>query len=301
MAIGTLAPGQIEAIARERGEPSRAWRKLVRNPVTLVGVAILALVVGAAVAAPWVAPHDPAKQTLIRRFTPPMWLPGGNPAYPLGTDQVGRDILSRIIHGARISLLVGISAVVVSLLVGVTLGLLSGFIGGRIDTVIMTVVDITLSFPQLLLALAFVAALGPSLLTIIVVLGLTGWERYARVIRAEVLALREKEFIEAGRALGVSATRMLLVHVLPNTVSSIIVMSTLQVAQAILQEAALSFLGVGSGRAYPTWGQMIALGRDFVSVAWWLATFPGLAILLTVLAINLVGDRLRDALDPRSV
>jgi len=301
MAIGTLAPGQIEAIGRGRAEPSRAWRKLFRNPVTLVGVAILALVVGAAVAAPWVAPHDPAKQTLIRRFTPPMWLPGGNPAYPLGTDQVGRDILSRIIHGARISLLVGISAVVVSLLVGVTLGLSSGFIGGRVDTVIMTIVDITLSFPQLLLALAFVAALGPSLLTIIVVLGLTGWERYARVIRAEVLALREKEFIEAGRALGVSATRMLLVHVLPNTVSSIIVMSTLQVAQAILQEAALSFLGVGSGRAYPTWGQMIALGRDFVSVAWWLATFPGLAILLTVLAINLVGDRLRDALDPRSL
>jgi|SRR5262245_51873152 len=301
MAIGTLAPGQIEAIGRGRAEPSRAWRKLVRNPVTLVGVAILALVVGAAVAAPWVAPHDPAKQTLIRRFTPPMWLPGGNPAYPLGTDQVGRDILSRIIHGARISLLVGISAVVVSLLVGVTLGLSSGFIGGRVDTVIMTIVDITLSFPQLLLALAFVAALGPSLLTIIVVLGLTGWERYARVIRAEVLALREKEFIEAGRALGVGATRMLLVHVLPNTVSSIIVMSTLQVAQAILQEAALSFLGVGSGRAYPTWGQMIALGRDFVSVAWWLATFPGLAILLTVLAINLVGDRLRDALDPRSL
>ena len=221
-----------------------------------------------------------------------MWEAGGNPAYPLGTDQVGRDILSRIIHGARISLLVGISAVAVSLVVGVLLGLLSGFIGGRVDTAIMTVVDITLSFPQLLLALAFVAALGPSLVTIIVVLGLTGWERYARVIRAEVLAMREKDFIEAARAMGVSAPRMLFKHVLPNTVSSIIVMSTLQVAQAILQEAALSFLGVGSGRAYPTWGQMIALGRDFVSVAWWLPTFRGLAILLTVLAINLVGDRL---------
>jgi len=230
-----------------------------------------------------------------------VWQQGGNAAYPLGTDQVGRDILSRMIHGARISLVVGVSAVVVSLTVGVLLGLSSGFIGGTVDTVLMTVVDIQLSFPQLLLALAFVAALGPSVLTIIVVLGLTGWERYARVIRAEVLALREKDFIEAARAIGVSAPRMLLVHVLPNTFSSIIVMSTLQVAQAILQEAALSFLGVGSGRAYPTWGQMIALGRDFVSVAWWPATFPGLAILLTVLAINLVGDRLRDALDPRSV
>jgi peptide/nickel transport system permease protein len=246
-----------------------------------------------------VAPHDPARQSLLRRFTPPLWEKGGNATYPLGTDQVGRDILSRLIHGARISLLVGVAAVVVSLAVGVSLGLLSGFVGGKVDTVIMTLVDITLSFPQILLALAFVAALGPSLITIIVVLGLTGWERYARVVRAEVLVLREKDFVEAARAMGAGTMRTLLRHVLPNTFSSIIVLSTLQVAQAILQEAALSFLGVGSGSAYPTWGQMIALGRDFVSVAWWLPTFPGLAILLTVLAINLVGDRLRDALDPR--
>ncbi|PYO00515.1 MAG: peptide ABC transporter permease [Candidatus Rokuibacteriota bacterium] len=301
MAIRTLTTGEVVAARLEGAERSRAWRKLTRNSVALVGVAMLLVVVGAAIAAPWVAPHDPAKQSLIRRFTPPVWQQGGNAAYPLGTDQVGRDILRRMIHSARISLVVGVSAVVVSLTVGVLLGLSSGFIGGTVDTVLMTVVDIQLSFPQLLLALAFVAALGPSVLTIIVVLGLTGWERYARVIRAEVLALREKDFIEAARAIGVSAPRMLLVHVLPNTFSSIIVMSTLQVAQAILQEAALSFLGVGSGRAYPTWGQMIALGRDFVSVAWWPATFPGLAILLTVLAINLVGDRLRDALDPRSV
>jgi peptide/nickel transport system permease protein len=278
---------------------SRAWRKLARNPAAIAGALILLMVIGAAVAAPYVAPHDPARQSLIRRFTPPLWVQGGNPSYPLGTDQVGRDFLSRIIYGARISLVVGISAVVVSLVVGVALGLLSGFLRGRVDALIMTIVDVTLSFPQLLLALAFVGALGPSLLTIIVVLGLTGWERYTRVVRAEVLALREKDFVEAARALGASSTRMVLRHLLPNTFSSIIVMSTLQVAQAILQEAALSFLGVGTGSAHPTWGQMIALGRDFVSVAWWLATFPGLAILLTVLAINLVGDRLRDALDPR--
>jgi peptide/nickel transport system permease protein len=229
-----------------------------------------------------------------------MWQAGGNAAYPLGTDQVGRDVLSRIVHGARISLLVGVSAVIVSLVVGVTAGLVSGFVGGKVDTAIGTVVDVWLSFPQILLALAFVAALGPSLVTIIVVLGLTGWERYTRVVRAEVLALREKEFIEAARAIGVGRPRIIFRHVLPNTVSSIVVMSTLQVAQAILAEAALSFLGVGSGNAYPTWGQMISLGRDFVTVAWWLATLPGLAILLTVLAINLVGDRLRDALDPRT-
>ena len=301
MSIGTLAPPTVglHLGAARRAEGSRTWRKLARNPAAIAGAVILLVVIGAAVFAPYVAPHDPARQSLVRRFMPPVWAKGGSMAYLLGTDQVGRDILSRIVHGARISLVVGVAAVLVSLAVGVPLGLLSGFLRGRVDTVIMTVVDVTLSFPQLLLALAFVAALGPSLATIIVVLGLTGWERYTRVVRAEVLALREKDFVEAARAMGESPTRLLLGHLLPNTFSSIIVMSTLQVAQAILQEAALSFLGVGSGSAYPTWGQMIALGRDFVSVAWWLPTFPGLAILLTVLAINLVGDRLRDALDPR--
>jgi ABC-type dipeptide/oligopeptide/nickel transport system permease subunit len=279
---------------------SRAWRRFALNPAAIFGSLILALVIGAALAAPWVAPHDPAKQSLLRRFTPPVWQAGGNASYPLGTDQVGRDVLSRIVHGARISLMVGVAAVMVSLVIGVTGGLVSGFVGGKVDTVIGTVVDINLSFPQILLALAFVAALGPSLMTIIVVLGLTGWERYTRVVRSEVLALREKEFIEAARAIGVGRLRIIFRHVLPNTVSSIVVLSTLQVAQAILAEAALSFLGVGSGRAYPTWGQMISLGRDFVTVAWWLPTIPGLAILLTVLAINLVGDRLRDALDPRA-
>ena len=282
------------------GTGSRAWRRFALNPAALVGSLILLVMVSTAVAAPWVAPHDPAKQSLLRRFTPPMWQAGGNAAYPLGTDQVGRDVLSRIIHGARISLLVGVAAVLVSLAVGVSMGLVSGFLGGKVDTVIGTIVDVWLSFPQILLALAFVAALGPSLVTIIVVLGFTGWERYARVVRAEVMALREKEFVEAARAIGVGRLRIIVRHVLPNTVSSIVVMSSLQVAQAILAEAALSFLGVGSGSSHPTWGQMIALGRDFVTVAWWLATLPGIAILLTVLAINLVGDRLRDALDPRT-
>ncbi|MGH7315214.1 MAG: ABC transporter permease [Candidatus Rokuibacteriota bacterium] len=300
MAIGTLAPPMDAAAGlAHAAERSRVWRKFVRNPAAIAGALILLTVIGAAIFAPYVAPHEPTRQSLIRRFIPPVWAEGGKATHLLGTDQVGRDILSRMIHGARVSLIVGISAVVVSLLVGVTFGLLSGFLQGRVDTVIMTVVDVFLSFPQLLLALAFVAALGPSLITIILVLGFTGWERYTRVVRAEVLALREKDFVEAARAIGASPLRTLLRHLLPNTFSSIIVMSTLQVAQAILQEAALSFLGVGTGSAYPTWGGMIALGRDFVSVAWWLPTFPGLAILLTVLAINLVGDRLRDALDPR--
>ena len=294
-----------ERLAYEAGSRastgSRAWRRFAFNPSALLGTLILVIVAGAALAAPWVAPHDPAKQSLLRRFTPPVWQAGGNAHYPLGTDQVGRDVLSRIVHGARVSLLVGVCAVVVSVLVGVTAGLVSGFMGGKVDTVIGTIVDVNLSFPQILLALGFVAALGPSLVTIIVVLGFTGWERYVRVVRGEVLALREKEFVEAARAIGVGRPRIIFRHILPNVVSSIVVLSTLQVAQAILAEAAMSFLGVGSGRAYPTWGQMISLGRDFVTVAWWLPTLPGLAILVTVLAINLVGDRLRDALDPRSV
>src|SRR5207253_2531094 len=202
-----------EALAYETrvGSPtgSRAWRRFAFNPAAIAGSLILAVVIAAALAAPWVAPHDPAKQSLLRRFTPPVWQAGGNAAYPLGTDQVGRDVLSRIVHGARISLLVGVSAVIVSLLVGVTAGLVSGFVGGKVDTAIGTGVDVTLSFPQILLALAFVAGLGPSLVPRLVVLGLTGWERYTRVVRAEGMALREKEFIEAARSIGVGRLRII--------------------------------------------------------------------------------------------
>ena len=181
----------------------------------------------------------------------------------------------------------------------VTLGLLAGFLGGRVDATIMALVDIMLAFPQLILAFALVAVLGPGLGNIILVLGLTGWERYARVVRAEVLALREREFVQAARAIGIATPRLLFRHIMPNTFSSVIVLATLQTAQAILAEAALSFLGLGTGQTYPSWGQMIALGRDYVNVARWLSTFPGIAILLTVLAINLIGDRVRDVLDPR--
>lgn len=277
----------------------RLWRKFTRNPVGIIGAFVLLLVIGSALFANQIAPHEPNKQRLIARFKPPFWMTGGSMIYPLGTDNVGRDVWSRIIHGSRISLAVGISAVGVSMLIGVTLGLLSGFFGGRADATIMAAVDIMLAFPQLILAFAMVAVLGPGLGNIILVLGLTGWERYARVVRAEVLALREREFVQAARALGVPNVKIIFGHILPNTFSSVIVMATLQTAQTILAEAALSFLGLGTGLTYPSWGQMIALGRDFVNVAWWISTFPGFAILLTVLAINLVGDRVRDVLDPR--
>jgi peptide/nickel transport system permease protein len=280
-------------------EGRRLWRKFTRNPIGVIGGIILLTVIIGAVFADYVAPHEPNRQRLIARFKPPFWAEGGSITYPLGTDNVGRDIWSRIIHGSRISLIVGISAVGVSMLIGVTLGLASGFWGGRIDATIMALVDIMLAFPQLILAFAMVAVLGPGIGNIILVLGLTGWERYARVVRAEVLALREREFVQAARAVGVSNLKIVFGHIMPNTFSSVIVMATLQTAQAILAEAALSFLGLGTGRTYPSWGQMISLGRDYISIAWWLSTFPGLAILLTVLAINLVGDRVRDVLDPR--
>ncbi len=280
-------------------EGRRLWRKFLRNPIGLVGGVILLTVLMGAVFAEYVAPHEPNRQRLIARFKPPFWAEGGSLTYPLGTDNVGRDIWSRIIHGSRISLIVGVCAVGVSMLIGVTLGLISGFWGGRIDSIIMALVDIMLAFPQLILAFAMVAVLGPGIGNIILVLGVTGWERYARVVRAEVLALREREFVQAARAVGVTNVKIVFGHIMPNTFSSVIVMATLQTAQAILAEAALSFLGLGTGRTYPSWGQMISMGRDYISIAWWLSTFPGLAILLTVLAINLVGDRIRDVLDPR--
>ena len=271
----------------------------MHHPLGVIGGLILLVVCGSALLADSLAPHEPNKQRLVARFKPPVWAPGGSAMYLLGTDNVGRDILSRIIHGSRISLSVGIAAVGISLLIGVTLGLLSGFLGGRVVAIIMALVDIMLAFPQLILAFAIVAVLGPGIGNIILVLGLTGWERYARVVRAEVLALREREFVQAARAIGVPTPAIIFRHIMPNTFSSIIVMATLQTAQAILAEAALSFLGLGTGQTYPSWGQMISLGRDYINVAWWLSTFPGIAILLTVLAINLLGDRIRDLLDPR--
>ena len=263
------------------------------------GLTVLVCIGGAAVLAPQIAPWDPARQMLLKRLRPPMWEARGLREHPLGTDHLGRDILSRILYGGRISLGVGLSAVTLSCLIGVTLGLLAGFHGGRADAFIMRVVDVFLAIPYILLAMGVVFALGPSLLNVILVMAMTRWVQFARIVRADVLSIREREFVSGARARGNRSTRLLLRHVLPNALTPIIVVSTLELAFMIIYESALSFLGLGVQPPTPTWGWMLSDGRNYVATAWWLATFPGLAIMLTVLAVNLLGDWLRDTLDPR--
>lgn len=263
------------------------------------GLTVLLCMGGAAVFAPQIAPWDPARQMLMKRLRPPMWEARGLREHPLGTDHLGRDILSRILYGGRISLGVGLSAVSLSCLIGVTLGLLAGFHGGRIDAFIMRVVDVFLAIPYILLAMGVVFALGPSLLNVILVMAVTRWVQFARIVRADVLSIREREFVSGARARGSRSLRLLLRHVLPNALTPIIVVATLELAFMIIYESALSFLGLGVQPPTPTWGWMLSDGRNYVATAWWLATFPGLAIMLTVLAVNLLGDWLRDTLDPR--
>ena len=263
------------------------------------GISVLLLMGGAALAAPQIAPWDPGRQMLMKRLRPPAWQERGLREHPLGTDHLGRDILSRILYGGRISLGVGLSAVTLSGLIGITLGLLAGFHGGRTDAFIMRVVDVFLAIPYILLAMGVVFALGPSLLNVILVMAITRWVQFARIVRADVLSIREREFVSGARARGNRSLRLLLRHVLPNALTPIIVVATLELAFMIIYESALSFLGLGVQPPTPTWGWMLADGRNYVATAWWLATFPGLAIMLTVLAVNLLGDWLRDTLDPR--
>ena len=263
------------------------------------GLAVILGMGAAALLAPQIAPWDPTRQMLVKRLRPPMWEARGLRQHPLGTDHLGRDILSRILYGGRISLGVGLSAVTLSCLIGVTLGLLAGFHGGRTDALIMRVVDVFLAIPYILLAMGVVFALGASLVNVILVMAVTRWVQFARVVRADVLSIREREFVSGARARGNRSLRLLLRHVLPNALTPIIVMATLELAFMIIYESALSFLGLGVQPPTPTWGWMLADGRNYIATAWWLATFPGLAIMLTVLAVNLLGDWLRDTLDPR--
>ena len=251
-----------------------------------------------AVSAPLVVPFDPASQDILNRLQPPLQRsPDG--LHVLGTDALGRDMLSRMIMGSRVSLLVGAAAVLVAIALGVPLGLIAGYEGGRVGRFLMGLADIQLAVPFLVLILAVVAVLGPSLLNLIVVLGAAHWVQYARVVRAEALALREREFVQAAQALGAHTLRILFKHILPNVASSIVVISSLLVARMILYEATLSYLGLGVPANIPTWGGMISDGRNYMGNAWWVAAMPGLAIFLTVVSINLVGDHLRDLLNPR--
>jgi len=272
-------------------------RRLFKNPAAVAGMLILLAFVLAALLAPYLAPADPTAQDLAARLKPP-----GAEGHLLGTDRLGRDVLSRLIFGARLSLLVSVSSVLIGLALGLPLGLVSGYAGGRLDDLLMRLGDIQLSLPFIVLVIAVMAALGPSLTNTILVLGVTSWVVYARVVRGSVLSLKEQEFALAARAIGASTPRILVRHLLPSALPPLIVVATLELARIIVAEAALSFLGLsGVPPEIPSWGQMLADGREVLYFGgWWVATFPGLAISLVVLGINLFGDALAEVLDPRS-
>jgi len=274
-------------------------RKLIENKSAIFGLIMVWGVIFCAVFAPVISPHDPILQDVEKRLIPPVGQEGADPNYLLGTDHLGRDIVSRLIYGARISIVVSVSAVALSAVLGTLIGLFSGFYGGRVDNIFMRIADVQLAFPFILLAIAIIAVLGPDLQNIIITMAITGWVIYARVVRAEVLSLREKEFITSVKALGGSNGRIIFRHLFPNVVPPIIVIVSLEMARMIIMEAALSFLGLGIQPPTPTWGGMLADGRVYLATSWWLATFPGLVIMLVVLGINLLGNWLRDMLDPR--
>jgi len=274
------------------------WHKVKRYPLVPLTILLVFLVIPA-IFAPIVAPHEPFQGSLSNRLMPPVWQDGGTTEHLLGTDKLGRDMLSRIIYGARVSLTVSLIAIFVGGIIGTVLGLISGYFGKRTDAVIMRLVDISLALPTILLALVLVAAVGPSFGTVITVLIVLLWARYARLVRGETLAIKELDFIARARVAGASHARIMLRYIFPNVVNSLIVLATLQVGYVILLESALSFLGAGLPRAEPAWGVMVADGRELIVTAWWVSMFPGIAIMLTVLALNLLGDWLRDHLDPK--
>jgi peptide/nickel transport system permease protein len=258
---------------------------------------MLLVIFTAAIGANLIAPYDPADGNIGDRLLPPSWARGEGGRL-LGTDQVGRDVLSRLIHGARVSLLVGLAGTGISLLAGTALGLISGFWGGLIDRILSRITDIQLAFPFIALAVTAISVTGPGLVNVIVVLAATGWVLYTRVVREEVLRARERAYVEAARAMGGHDVHIMVRHILPNIVAPVIVISSFAIAQMIITEASLSFLGLGIRPPTPTWGGMLSDARNYMQVAWWLPTFPGVALLVTLLGINVVGDWLRDTLDP---
>lgn len=281
------------AVAPAASAPQR------RRPwLVLLGVGFVALLAVVAAAAPLLAPEDPIRQSLRGRLSPPTWEGTDGRAHLLGTDHLGRDVLSRVIYGSRVSLVIGFSAVLVGGILGSAAGLMAGFAHRRLDAIIMTLADAQLAFPFILLAIGIIAVLGPSFPTLVVVIGLSGWVSYARILRAQVLVVRSREFVEAIQALGGSFARIVLRHVLPNVLSSIVVIATLELARAIVLEATLSFLGLGIQPPTPSWGGMVQDGREYLDSAWWISTFPGVVLMVTSIVVSRTGDWLRDVLDP---
>jgi len=269
------------------------FRRLVRNRLALLGLVLVALNLAMVLFAPAISPYEPFKMSLSERHSPP------GAKHLLGTDFFGRDILSRIIHGARVSFLLGITVVSFSLAVGTTLGLVAGYFGGWVDSLFMRVTDIFLTFPSILFAMAIMAVRGAGFSNVVIALVTTTWTGFARLVRAETLSLRSREYIQAAESIGARKGRILLMHLLPNVMAPIIVQASMGMAAPILTEAALSFLGLGMPADVPSWGLMLSVDRDFIDTAWWSVAFPGLAIAMTVLGFNLLGDGLRDALDPK--
>lgn len=280
---------------KKRSQWREVWRMLKKNKMALVGLGILVILVLLALFADVIADYDTVviKQNLANR------LKGPSAEHWLGTDEFGRDIFARLVHGARVSLKVGIIAVGISIVLGGILGALAGFYGGKIDNIIMRVMDVFLAVPSILLAIAIVSALGPSILNLMVAISISSVPSYARIVRASVLSIRDQEFVEAARAIGANNARIIFRHIIPNSLAPVIVQGTLGVASAILSTAGLSFIGLGIQPPAPEWGSMLSGGRQYLRYAWWVTTFPGVAIMITILSLNLLGDGLRDALDPR--
>ena len=277
---------------------AQAMGQVRRYPLVPLALLTFLLVIPALFASQ-VAPYDPLQGSLSKRLKPPAWQQGGSIEHPLGTDKLGRDMLSRIIYGARVSLAVSLVAIFVGGIIGTALGMISGYFGGWVDALLMRLVDISLSLPTILLALVLVAAVGASFGTVITILMIFLWARYARLVRGETLSIKERDFIARARVAGASHIRIMARYIFPNVVNSLVVLATLQVGYVILLESTLSFLGAGLPRPTPAWGLMIADGRELIVTAWWVSMFPGLAIMLTVLSLNLLGDWLRDHLDPK--
>ncbi|EJJ28269.1 ABC transporter permease subunit [Rhizobium sp. CF142] len=275
------------------------WYYFSRNKGAVIGLFVFVIVLLMAIFAPLVSPHAPNEQNRQLLLSVPFWMDGGSASYPLGTDAVGRDIFSRLIFGARFSLFIGVVVVTLSVISGVLIGLVAGYFRGRVDIVIMRLMDIILAFPSLLLALVLVAVLGPGLLNAMIAISIVNQPHFVRLTRAAVMGEREKEYVVASRVAGAGTFRLMFKTILPNCLGPLIVQATLAFSAAILDAAALGFLGMGAQPPTPEWGTMLAESREFISRAWWVVTFPGLAILITVLAINLMGDGLRDALDPK--